>query len=81
MRVHVIAGLDSTKATGRQLGRPLVATQGEQRTAALLLYRGMSQLRVVKEIGYGVFIVQWLVRASRLASAAADGASSSVVKA
>jgi DNA invertase Pin-like site-specific DNA recombinase len=77
IRERVLAGLATARAKGRQLGRPRVANKVEQRIAALL-YQGMGQLRVAKEVGCGVSTVQRIVRASRLASAAGGGASSLV---
>lgn len=57
IRERVLAGLATAKAKGTQLGRPRV-DEGTERRIAELAAGGMGRLRIAREVGCGVSVVQ-----------------------
>ena len=56
IRERVVAGLDRARAQGKQLGRPKVSPEQEDRVRTLLA-AGKSQRQVTREVGCGFSVV------------------------
>ena len=68
IRERVNAGLARAKAEGKQLGRPRAKTQTEEKIRELRT-AGTGILRIAREIGCGVSVVQRVVAAQVTATA------------
>ena len=68
IRERVNAGLARAKAEGKQLGRPKAKTQTEEKIRELRA-EGKGILRIAREVGCGVSVVQRVVAAQATATA------------